>query len=60
MVIYLGIDSFMFSIIYAVGGQIELMQLSVRNIENKMKASKCDTFNIRRVYLNVHKSKHLK
>lgn len=34
MFMYLGIDSFMFGAIYAVGGQIELLNSSLNNIYN--------------------------
>jgi len=36
IIIYLGIDSFMFGSIYAIGGQIELLNSSINNIENAL------------------------
>lgn len=39
---YLGIDSFLFGAIYAVGGQIEILKLSLNGIENCLTKSECE------------------
>ncbi|VVC39900.1 Olfactory receptor, insect [Cinara cedri] len=39
---YLNIDSFFFGAIYAVGGQIELLKLSLDSIENFLTKSECE------------------
>lgn len=36
VLMYLGIDSYLFGAIYAVGGQIELLNLSLNNIQNTL------------------------
>lgn len=39
---YLGIDSFMFGAIYAVGGQIDLLNWSLNSIGKSTEESKCN------------------
>jgi len=39
--LYLSIDTFMFGAIYAVGGQIELLNTSIGKIENSLASSEC-------------------
>lgn len=42
--IYVGIDSFMFGAIYAIGGQIELLNSSINKIGNYLEKSECDKY----------------
>lgn len=39
ILMYLGIDSFMFGAIHAIGGQIDILNLSINKIESTIKGS---------------------